>query len=82
MRALDGYLVDGHAAGRVDDGIPHERALGGVRLLSLRIPIPKPGEALARVQHLPLSSYPEEQRHYFYHTPRSLIAKRCGTSDE
>jgi hypothetical protein len=78
MTALDSYLVDNHNSARHEDGIPRDHAIGGVRLLSLRIPIPSPGDRLERVSRQPLSSYPKEQRKAFYHTPRSKLAERCG----
>jgi|HubBroStandDraft_6_1064221.scaffolds.fasta_scaffold17475_3 hypothetical protein len=78
MTALDSYLVNQHNSAMREDGIPSDRAIGGVRLLSLRIPIPAPGDRLQRMSRQPLSSYPEEQRKAFYHTPRSRLAERCG----
>jgi len=78
MTALDSYLVQSHDSGQHDDGIPRDRAIGGVRLWSLRIPIPAPGDRLERVSRQPLSSYPPEQRKAYYHTPRSRLAERCG----
>jgi hypothetical protein len=80
MHALDAYLVDRHASGKGDDGIDAVKTIGGVRLLSLRIPLPVPGEHLERFRRLPLAEYPQDQRHVFYHTPRSKAAERCGTS--
>lgn len=81
MRALDAYLVDRHRAGGQDDGIAADRAIGGVRLSSLRIPIPNPGERIERPRRKPLTDYPEEEKHIFYHTPRATIADRCGEHD-
>jgi hypothetical protein len=78
MHALDDYLVAAHVSGRGDDGIPSDRAIGGVRLSSLREPIPKPGDRLEPVRRLPLSEYPQEERHVFYHTPKSTILDRCA----
>lgn len=81
MHALDEYLTHGHSypsAGRADDGIPADRTIGGVRLSSLRIPIPKPGDPIERERRLPLSAYPEDERHVFYHTPKSTLAERCS----
>jgi hypothetical protein len=79
MHALDTFLVTRHnAATRVDDGIPLDRAIGGVRLWSIRIPIPAPGSRLERPSRQPLSSYPEDERKGFYHTPQSKIAERCA----
>jgi hypothetical protein len=78
MNALDSYLVENHNSAKHEDGIPRDLAIGGVRLLSLRIPIPSPGAQLERYSREPLSSYPEQQRKGFYHTPRSKLAERCG----
>ncbi len=79
MHALDTFLVGRHDSGHDDDdGIPRGEAIGGVRLLSLRIPIPPPGAHLERVTRLPLSAYPEDERKTFYQTPRAKVASRCG----
>jgi hypothetical protein len=80
MHALDAYLVERHVSGKGLDGIDAIKPIGGVRLLSLRIPLPSPGQPLDRNRRLPLASYPETERHVFYHTPRSKAAERCGTS--
>ena len=80
MTSLDSYLVDNHNSAKHEDGIPPARAIGGVRLLSLRIPLPSPGDRLQRVSRQPLSFYPEDQRKVFYYTPRSKLAERCGTT--
>jgi hypothetical protein len=82
MHALDAYLVERHASGNGQDGISPDETIGGVRLLSLRIPLPNPGEPLERNRRLPLSAYPEDERHVWYHTPRSKVAERCGTRSE
>lgn len=78
MRAVDSYIVDSHNTLDLGDGIPHDSAIGGVRLLSLRIPIPAPGVALERFTRQPLSTYAEDLRKVFYHTPRSKLSARCG----
>jgi hypothetical protein len=82
MTALDSYLVQNHNSGSREDGIPRDRVVGGVRLSSLRIPIPSPGARLERVSRQPLSFYPADQRRVFYHTPRSRLAERCGRPAE
>jgi hypothetical protein len=82
MNALDAYLVERHNAGGNEDGIEPDRSIGGVRLSSLRIPIPPPGSQLERASRRSLASYPEEQRKVFYHTPRSKLSERCGTAVE
>lgn len=81
MHALDAYLVEAHDSGMHEDGIGRGLGIGGVRLSSLRIPLPKPGDPLERARRRPLSDYPEEERHVFYHTPRSTAAVRCGATE-
>jgi len=78
LRALDAYLVGAHNDGKRDDGIPRDRMLGGTRFLSLRIPLPRPGDRLERVVRHPLEDYPEKQRAYWYHTPHAKIEAHCG----
>ena len=53
--------------------------IGGVRLLSLRIPIPT-RRRVARALPAPTRSrtYPEGERKLFYHTPDRVRAERCG----
>ena len=83
MRALDDYIVKGHAGGGLPrpDGIPEDAQLGGIRVLSLRLPLPRPGEPLARMERRPLAEYPESVRKNFYYTPQSKRAERCGYHD-
>jgi hypothetical protein len=81
MHALDAYLVERHVSGGANDGISRDQPIGGVRLSSLRIPLPKPGDPLERARRRPLSEYPPDERHVFYHTPRSRAAERCGLRD-
>ena len=78
MQALDTYLVERHLSGKGLDGIDALKPIGGIRVMSLRIPLPKPGEALERSRRLPLTEVPAGERHGFYHTRRSKIAARCG----
>ena len=78
MHALDDYLVQGHQGGTLPDGIPHDAALGGIRVLSLRLPLPEPGSALERLSRKPLDEYPTSVRKNFYHTTRSKLTVRCG----
>jgi hypothetical protein len=73
MQALDKYLVRHH-----DPNDP----IGGVRLLSLRIPIPKVGSSFDRYERRPLAEYPETEREHFYHTPESVRVKRCKHGGE
>ncbi len=78
MHALEAYLVDGHNAGHHDDGIAPDAPIVGVRFLSVRIPLPRPGDRLTRSERLPLSEYPDSEKQSFYHTPKSKIDARCG----
>jgi hypothetical protein len=72
MRALEDYVIRSHnaAAGRP--------TIGGVRFLSLRVPYPKLGDHVNRVERKPLEAYPEEMRHAWYWTPTSKRRERCG----
>jgi hypothetical protein len=80
MHALEAYLLERHASGDHDDGVPPGATIGGIRVLSLRIPLPKPGEPVERTRRRPIADYPPSvERHGFYHTPRSKVAERCGT---
>jgi hypothetical protein len=69
MRALDDYLVKGND--RIDSPI------GGVLLMSLRIPIPAPGEPTEPYRRKPLAEYGPEARKYWYRTPTSVRRARC-----
>ena len=76
MHALDRYLFE-----RTNRDHPDER-IGGVRFLSLRIPIPEVGSDFERYKRYPLSHYPESERKHFYHTPESARDRRCGRHGE
>jgi len=82
MHALDRYLVRSHDDRPGPDGIDAGERIGGVRLMSLRIPIPPVGSSFERYEREPLSHYPEKERKYFYHTPESLRERRCGSQIE
>jgi hypothetical protein len=78
MRALETYLIESHNSGRHDDGLPRERKIEGVRLVSLRIPLPLPGDPLQRVDRRPLAQYPDSEKQAFYHTPKSKLTSSCA----
>ncbi|MGH7269592.1 MAG: hypothetical protein ACREJ3_04100 [Polyangiaceae bacterium] len=82
MLALDDYLVRRHDSAAHDDGIERGGDIGGVRLSSLRIPLPVPGGPIARFERRPIADYPEAERHIFYHTRRSTLARRCGRASQ
>ena len=72
LEALDQFIV-----GQQNRAHPEAR-IGGVMLLSLRIPIPEPGTPEPRYQRLPLAEYPPEvQRKYWYVTATADREKRC-----
>ena len=75
MRELEEYVVKRHNASS-------SPRIGGTRFLSLRIPFPPPGGKAVRWEHKPLASYPKEQRHDWYWTPRAKRVERCGAPKE
>jgi hypothetical protein len=78
MHALDDYLVSHHNEGGHDDGVAEDAKLGGIRTLSLRLPLPSPGDPLVRLERKPLASYPDSVRKSFYHSTRASRTERCG----
>jgi hypothetical protein len=73
LEALDQFIVNEHNRAHP------EARIGGVMLLSLRIPIPPPGTPEPRYQRLPLADYPQEvERKYWYTTPPGERTQRCG----
>lgn len=73
MEALERYLVGREREAGVN--------IGGVRVSSLRIPFPEPGEPVSRWAPAPLESYPEEQRKVWFHTPTSRRRAHCAGTD-
>ncbi len=72
LEALDQYVTDAH--NRLN---PDER-VGGVMLLSLRIPIPPMGEPGPRERWQPLSDYPSTvTRRHWWMPPEDLRKQRC-----
>ena len=73
LAALDQFIA------REQNRAHPEARIGGVMLLSLRIPIPPPGTPEARYQRLPLTDYPSEvERHYWYVTDKGEREQRCA----
>jgi hypothetical protein len=77
LHALDTYLVESHDARWGDDGIPRDEAIGGVRFVVVRTPIPAPGAPLTRFSRRPLMEVPDAEKHVVYRTPKSDLARRC-----
>ncbi len=72
MQALDEYIV------RRQNGAAPGRRIGGILLLSLRVPIPAPGSPEPRYERLPLSVFPPAiERSYWYTTGSEERQRRC-----
>jgi hypothetical protein len=78
MNALDHFLVDVHNKKALADGIPSDEKIGGVRLLSIRGPLPEIGAPLVRVHWVPLPEIPEQERKQWYQTKSTRIGERCN----
>jgi hypothetical protein len=77
MRALDEYITTHYNASH-DANANANKRIGGVRVLSLRIPLPAPGTRIDPYKREELAKYPEDQRHNWYWTPGSMRRERCG----
>lgn len=72
LESLDSYLT------REQNRTHPEGRIGGVMLLSLRVPLPPPGAQEPRYRRLALTEYPEVvERHYWYTTSIATRARRC-----
>jgi hypothetical protein len=72
MKALDAYI-----AREWNRAHPDQR-IGGVMLLSLRVPIPPPGSPEPRYRHLPLTDFARTiERRYWYATATEERNRRC-----
>jgi hypothetical protein len=74
MAALDAYIMAGHAAG-TDDAVTGP--IGGIRLVKVVRPFPKPGEPVERYRFEPLAPVPTDQRREGYTTPAGERKRRC-----
>ncbi|HEX3852797.1 MAG TPA: hypothetical protein VHW01_17660 [Polyangiaceae bacterium] len=83
MRALERYIVERHneRVARGEDVSP-AGMIGGIRLVSLRIPFPAPGQSIERYRYRPLGEYPESERKEWYYTPVSNRARLCTGAAE
>ena len=73
LEALDAYITAEH------NRHEPEHRIGGVMLLSLRVPIPAPGTSPARYQRRPLDDYPADvERRYWYTTSPRDRSARCA----
>jgi hypothetical protein len=79
MHALEAFVVARQNA-RVARGENVTRAgmIGGVRIASLRVPFPPPGDHVERYRFRALREFPEEYRKYWYFTPPSRRERWCA----
>lgn len=80
MTALEDYLVERHnatvASGRSSgDGV--DGPIGGILVMSLRIPLPEPGARADRFRSRPLAEVPRDWKKYWHITPADRRQQRC-----
>jgi hypothetical protein len=83
MHALEAYLIQRHneRVARGDDVTP-SGLIGGIRLLSLRIPFPPAGQKIERYRYRQLAEYPDSYRKEWYFTPVSRRVHPCTGAAE
>lgn len=84
MKELEAYLIQQHNARP-----PSQRAaaqlqdpIGGIQLMSLRIPFPDPGSRVERYHYDPVASVPREFRKHWYRTPKARRSQYCGEAGQ
>lgn len=80
MNALDEHLVERHnsRAGLAPSVDGLHGAIGGIEVMSLRIPLPQPGTKVERYEQRPLADLPRDWRKYWYRTPKARREQRCS----
>jgi hypothetical protein len=72
LDALDAFIVHRESA------LGPDHKIGGVLLMSLRIPLPDPGAPVERYRRVPLDDLPQSvERKYWYTTPPAMREARC-----
>jgi len=81
MHALEEFLIARHneRVARGEDASP-AGLIGGIRLWSVRVPFPQPGEHVARYQFRPLTDFPEAYRKSWYYTSVARRERQCAGS--
>jgi hypothetical protein len=74
LRALDEYLVHRHNARAA---LGEVEAIGGIRFMSLRMPLPEPGGEVERYRRKALSEVPASMRRRWYETAPEQLEQRC-----
>ena len=79
MRALEEFLIARHneRVARGEDASP-AGLIGGVRLWSVRVPFPPPGQHVAPYQFRLLKDFPESYRKSWYYTSVARRERRCA----
>src|SRR5450432_3771396 len=79
MHALEAFLIARHneRAARGDDTAP-AGLIGGIRLTSVRVPFPAPGQPVERYRYRRLADYPESYHKAWYYTPSSRKLRFCA----
>jgi hypothetical protein len=79
MHALESFLIARHneRVARGEDVSP-SGLMGGIRLWSVRVPFPAPGQPVERYSFRPLSDFPESYRKSWYFTPPSRRTRWCA----
>jgi hypothetical protein len=73
LEALDAFISGREAS------LGPEHRLGGLMLLSVRVPIPSPGEPPPRYRRVPLDAMPAEyERKVWYASSRDDFNRRCA----
>lgn len=78
LQELERYLIEKHELTIATEGAVPAVRVGGMRFLSVRRPVPAPGETISRWHRVPLLELSKEQQRRWYWTPASRRAKRCG----
>ncbi|HWZ91674.1 MAG TPA: hypothetical protein VNW92_22585 [Polyangiaceae bacterium] len=79
MHALEGFLIARHNE-RIARGeeVSPAGQIGGIRLWSVRVPFPAPGQHVERYQYRALNDYPESYRKAWYYTSQTRRQRWCA----
>lgn len=75
LRALDAYCTAHYPPIATEAGPDR---IGGVRFMSLILPLPKDPSEVVRYSRKPLSDYPDVPRHLWYRSSVRMAAERCS----
>lgn len=75
LRALDAYCVAHYPPIRTEAGPDR---IGGVRFMSLILPLPKDPSEVVRYTRKPLSEYPDAPRHLWYRSSLRSAEEHCS----